>query len=198
MSDAIYQLRDVRKQYNGRVVLQVDHLDIHRGEIFALVGPSGAGKSTLLRLLNFLEPPSSGIIRFGDAELSPARTLPLELRRQVTMVFQRPILLNRSVWANVTYGLWLRGQQDSKELVTLPFKVKHRIDHVFKHPGAGQQSFLCYVPDQKNGNTCRLGQTHQLRRAFPHLTDTAWSGGHPILEHCLNGIDNDHRRRQFP
>jgi len=117
MNEFVYQLQDVAKEYNGRRVLQVDRLDIHRGEIFTVVGPSGAGKSTLLRLLNFLEPPTSGRIRFLDAEFSPTQPMPLELRRRVTTVFQRPILLNRSVWANVAYGLWLRGQRDSAELV---------------------------------------------------------------------------------
>src|SRR3989337_2668398 len=48
----------------GGAVLDMDQLTISRGEIFALVGPSGAGKSTFLRLLNFLETPSAGAIRF--------------------------------------------------------------------------------------------------------------------------------------
>lgn len=113
MNEAIYQLRDVTKEYNGRRVLQVEHLDIQRGEIFALVGPSGAGKSTLLRLLNFLESPTSGSIRFLETDFSRDRTPPLHLCRRVTTVFQRPILLNRSVWANVNYGLQLRGQRNS-------------------------------------------------------------------------------------
>jgi tungstate transport system ATP-binding protein len=90
---------------------------VAHGEKVALVGPSGAGKSTLLRLLNFLEPPSQGIIRFADAEFGPTQSVPLELRRRVTTVFQRPILLNRTVWANVNYGLWLRGQRDVGNLV---------------------------------------------------------------------------------
>jgi tungstate transport system ATP-binding protein len=113
MSEFIYQLRDVTKEYNGRCVLQVDRLDIRRGEIFALVGPSGAGKSTMLRLLNFLEPPSSGRICFLDAEFAPSRPVPMRLLRRVTTVFQRPLLLNRSVQANVNYGLRLRGQRTS-------------------------------------------------------------------------------------
>jgi tungstate transport system ATP-binding protein len=111
MSDIIYHLEEVTKSYNGRCVLQVDSLDIQQGEILAVVGPSGAGKSTLLRLLNFLEPPTSGSIRFLGSEFSPDRTPPLALRRRVTTVFQRPILLNRTVWANVAYGLQLRRQR---------------------------------------------------------------------------------------
>jgi tungstate transport system ATP-binding protein len=113
MNEFIYQLRDVSKAYNGRCVLQVNSLDIRQGEIFALVGPSGAGKSTMLRLLNFLEPPSSGRIRFLEAEFTPSRPVPMKFLRRVTTVFQRPLLLNRSVGANVTYGLRLRGQRDS-------------------------------------------------------------------------------------
>jgi len=119
MSEFIYQLRTVAKEYNGRRVLHVERLDVRRGEIFALVGPSGAGKSTLLRLLNFLEPPTHGSIRFLGAEFSSGRPVSLGLRRRVTTVFQRPILLNRSVWANAAYGLRLRGQRDSARQVGL-------------------------------------------------------------------------------
>ncbi len=117
MSDIVYHLEQVTKSYNGRCVLQVDSLDIRPGEILAVVGPSGAGKSTLLRLLNFLEPPTSGSIRFLDSEFSPTRTPPLDLRRRVTTVFQRPVLLNRTVWANVAYGLKLRHQRQFDDQV---------------------------------------------------------------------------------
>lgn len=112
MSDFIYRLQNVSKVYDGRRVLTVDHLKIRRGEIFGVVGPSGAGKSTLLRLLNFLEPPTTGRIRFLDAEFTAEQEVPLRLRRRVTTVFQRPLLLNRGVQTNVSYGLQLRGQRD--------------------------------------------------------------------------------------
>jgi tungstate transport system ATP-binding protein len=108
-ADFVYRLQNVSKAYDGRRVLQVDGLKIRRGEIFGLVGPSGAGKSTLLRLLNFLESPTTGRIRFLDVEFSANQPMPLAYRRRVTTVFQRPILLNRSVRANVGYGLSLRG-----------------------------------------------------------------------------------------
>ncbi|HZD57971.1 MAG TPA: phosphate ABC transporter ATP-binding protein [Anaerolineales bacterium] len=110
MSQATYRLQGLKKEYNGRSVLQVEALDIYAGEIFGLVGPSGAGKSTLLRLLNFLEPPTEGSITYKDAKFNAEKPVPLELRRQVTTVFQRPLLLNRTVKANVSYGLQLRGQ----------------------------------------------------------------------------------------
>ena len=111
--DFVYRLQNVSKEYEGRRVLQVESLKIRRGEVFALVGPSGAGKSTLLRLLNFLEPPTTGRIRFLDVEFSANQPMPLKYRRRVTTVFQRPILLNRSVQANVGYGLGLRGRRNA-------------------------------------------------------------------------------------
>ncbi|PKO22191.1 MAG: phosphate ABC transporter ATP-binding protein [Chloroflexi bacterium HGW-Chloroflexi-1] len=117
MSEPIYQIHDLTKCYQGRRVLDVPRLDVRRGEILALVGPSGAGKSTLLRLLNFLESPTSGRIRFLDAEFGPHQEIPVTLRRRVTTVFQRPILLKRTVQANVSYGLRLRGQRDGHHVI---------------------------------------------------------------------------------
>lgn len=113
-SRLVYSLRQVTRAYGARVVLDVEALDILPGEVLALVGPSGAGKSTLLRLLNFLEPPSSGSLTYQGVAVSPGQPLPLALRRSVTTVFQRPMLLDRSVWDNVTLGLRLRGQRNAR------------------------------------------------------------------------------------
>ncbi|UCG26293.1 MAG: phosphate ABC transporter ATP-binding protein [Chloroflexota bacterium] len=117
MSEPIYALSDVSQSYAGREVLHVDELQIERGEILALVGPSGAGKSTLLRLLNFLETPAGGVIRFQGVPFGAGQNMPVTLKRRVTTVFQRPCLLNRSVTANVQYGLRLRGDRNSQRRV---------------------------------------------------------------------------------
>jgi len=118
MSEPIYQLRDIKKLYNGRCVLAIDRLDIRAGELLAIVGPSGAGKSTLLRLLNFLEEPDQGTITFDGVECSNSYKPKIELRRKVTTVFQRPQLLNRNVGANVRLGLGYRGEHNSKAITT--------------------------------------------------------------------------------
>ncbi|TAH51169.1 MAG: phosphate ABC transporter ATP-binding protein [Chloroflexota bacterium] len=109
MRETLFQLRAVRKEYAARNVLQIDTLDIFNGEILALVGPSGAGKSTLLRLLNFLEQPTSGEMNYrGIAR----ENISLDVRREITTVFQRPVLLNTNVRANIAYGLELRGARN--------------------------------------------------------------------------------------
>ncbi len=105
----IYQLRTIQHRYGDRLVLDLPSLDVQRGEILAIVGPSGSGKSTLLRLLQFLEQPTTGSITFDDRLIDHQPTL--EIRRHVATVFQRPMLLDRSVRDNVAFGLQIRRVQ---------------------------------------------------------------------------------------
>ncbi len=106
----LFTLHDVSMRYNKRTVLSINHLSIVEGETLALIGPSGAGKSTLLRLLCFLEHPSLGSITYDSRPITA--TPSLAIRREITLVFQRPLLLDTTVWRNVAYGLTLRGQRD--------------------------------------------------------------------------------------
>ena len=108
MIEAIYKIETLKKEYAGRVVVDIAALEIRAGEIFAIVGPSGAGKSTLLRLLNFLETPSTGTLAYAGESMNGSTRI--ETRRQVTTVFQRPLLLRANVRDNVAYGLHLRGE----------------------------------------------------------------------------------------
>ena len=112
MSDmAVFaHLEHISKRYGGREVLRVPALDILRGEVLAVVGPSGAGKSTLLRLLCLLEAPDAGVLTLeGERVTTPA---PLAIRRRVTLCFQRPQLLDRSVCDNVRLALQIHGARD--------------------------------------------------------------------------------------
>jgi tungstate transport system ATP-binding protein len=106
----LYSLRDIEKRYGVRTVLRVPELAIHAGECLGIIGPSGAGKTTLLRLLAFLDTPSAGVLGYRGQEYG--NRVPLSVRREITMVFQRPLLLDRPVIDNVAYGLQLRGQRD--------------------------------------------------------------------------------------
>ncbi len=114
--ETILRLEDIRHRYGQRIVLRVPELRIRPGEIFAVVGPSGAGKSTLLRLMNFLEKPTRGQVFFHQRAWTP-RSLPIELRRRMTTVFQQPLLLNASVGSNVAYGLRVRGSRNGKAAI---------------------------------------------------------------------------------
>ncbi|HZY45603.1 MAG TPA: phosphate ABC transporter ATP-binding protein [Anaerolineae bacterium] len=111
----LYQLRDLQHRYGDRLVLDLPSIEIQRGEILSIVGPSGSGKSTLLRLLQFLEQPTAGSITF-DGTLIDRRPA-LEIRRRVATVFQRPLLLDRSVWENVAFGLQIRRAQQIDQQV---------------------------------------------------------------------------------
>ena len=113
----MYKINGLVKEYAGREVLNIPQLEIPGGQIVALVGPSGSGKSTLLRLLNFLEGPTRGELVFQGQRFGNSDEMPLAQRRRVTTVFQRPTLLDRSVWDNVAYGLRLRGQRDGHNTI---------------------------------------------------------------------------------
>jgi ABC-type polar amino acid transport system ATPase subunit len=91
----VVQLRGIRKRFGAVEVLKGIDLEVYAGEHVVVFGPSGSGKSTLLRTINLLEPPDAGSVRVLGTEYGPAecpkeeRGKPLELRRQVGMVFQQ-------------------------------------------------------------------------------------------------------------
>lgn len=78
-----------------------------------VMGPNGAGKSVLLRLMHGLLTPKSGEVWWGG------RPLDDELRRRQAMVFQRPVLLRRSVAANINFVLRLRGNATAQRTMAL-------------------------------------------------------------------------------
>jgi tungstate transport system ATP-binding protein len=112
----LYAVEHLTHRYGDRQVLNIPRLEVWEGEILALVGPSGAGKSTLLRLLNFLEAPTSGTIQFHDAIITTPGNVSLEVRRKITMVFQRPLLRSTTVLHNTAYGLKLRRVPRAQEI----------------------------------------------------------------------------------
>lgn len=101
------EIRDLLIQRGGRNSLEIDSLDIQRGETLTVVGPNGAGKSTLLLALAHLLKPARGDIQFDGKSVK--RWNDLEYRRKISFVFQAPLLMDMSVEQNVALGLKFRG-----------------------------------------------------------------------------------------
>ncbi len=106
-----YRLENITVRHGERVVLQLPTFEVAAGEVLCLIGPPGAGKSTLLRLLAGLQSPTHGTMWLGDQRFG--ESAPLALKRLVTLVFQRPLLLTGTVRSNVEYGLRIRGEKDA-------------------------------------------------------------------------------------
>jgi len=101
------QIRDLLIKRGGRDTLQIDSLDIARGETLTIVGPNGAGKSTLLLALAHLLKPARGDIQFDGKSVTQWNDL--EYRRKISFVFQAPLLMDMTVEQNVELGLKFRG-----------------------------------------------------------------------------------------
>ena len=93
-------LEDLSFIAGGRTIIERVSLEIEAGPSTIILGANGAGKSVLMRLMHGLIAPSSGAIRWRDSD-------PERLRRRQAMVFQRPVMLRRSAFANITYALEL-------------------------------------------------------------------------------------------
>ena len=105
MAQALIQVHDLKKYYNGGDVKALDGVtaDICKGDVMAVIGPSGGGKSTFLRSLNLLEKPTSGSIIFDGVDITGKKVdLPLH-RQKMGMVFQHFNLFpNKTVLDNLT------------------------------------------------------------------------------------------------
>lgn len=84
----------------GKRILSDINLDIAGGSCTVILGPNGAGKSVLMRLLHGLLVPTNGTVQWGSFEGRPT---------QQAMLFQRPVMLRRSVLGNVAYGLHVQN-----------------------------------------------------------------------------------------
>ena len=110
MDKLIFKVRNLKKVYNNKIVLDVDNLDFQEGKIYAIVGPNGSGKTTLLNILNLLEKPEEGQIFFHDQEITnKSNEDTLEIRRRMTLVNQDPFLFHSTVYDNIAYGLKIRS-----------------------------------------------------------------------------------------
>lgn len=106
------KLKKVTQKYGGVTALNNINLEINRGEILTIIGPNGSGKSTLLRIMALLDRPASGEIIYDGEKIDALNAA--KYRREITMVFQKPLLFNTTVFENVAYGLRLRGLEKTE------------------------------------------------------------------------------------
>jgi phosphate transport system ATP-binding protein len=133
-------------------------MDFEKNRVTALIGPSGCGKSTLLRLLNrmndlILGTRVEGEILFEGRNIYAPDVDPVEIRRRVGMVFQKPNPFPKSIFNNVTYAPKLSGITNKTELETLVEQslkqavlwdeVKDILDRSAMTLSGGQQQRLC-------------------------------------------------------
>ncbi|MGB9740861.1 MAG: ABC transporter ATP-binding protein [Candidatus Bathyarchaeia archaeon] len=100
------ELKSVTKVYGKVVALDNVNMQVNDGEILALLGPNGSGKTTLLKILAFLEKPSKGEVYFCGKTVTEGNVT--QIRMNCTMVFQKTVMFNATVYDNVAYGLKIR------------------------------------------------------------------------------------------
>ena len=119
-NEVLIQVKGLEKHFKHVQVLKGIDIDIHKGEVVAVIGPSGSGKSTFLRCLNLLEQPTGGHIIFEGSDLMDRKTNINALRQKMGMVFQSfNLFANMTVLKNMTVGpMKVKGmkQADAEKL----------------------------------------------------------------------------------
>lgn len=126
------EIRDLRYQVKNKQILSIPSLTIEEGEFLGIIGPNGAGKSTMLKMISLLENPTSGEIRYRGETVSASQA-PLELRRKFSIALQQSLLLDATVYHNISIGLKIRKVPSSiiKEKANL-WMEKFQISHLAK------------------------------------------------------------------
>ncbi len=127
----LYEIKGLTKAFGNKVVLDISRLVLEEGITYALLGPNGSGKTTLLEILAFLSPPSGGQLRFRGKPLDLSRHRLSELRKQVVLVHQQPVLFSTSVFKNVEFGLKVRNvSKDKREAIVKQCLEMVGMDHL--------------------------------------------------------------------
>lgn len=150
------ELKNLDVYYGSFQAVKDVNLKIHRQKITAFIGPSGCGKSTVLRALNRMNDliPGAkvkGQVLFHGQNLYEAEVDPVEVRRRIGMVFQKPNPFPKSIRENVAWGARINGfKGDIDELVEQSLRqaalwdeVKDKLDQSGLGLSGGQQQRLC-------------------------------------------------------
>ncbi|AYY15204.1 phosphate ABC transporter ATP-binding protein [Actinobacteria bacterium YIM 96077] len=151
-----FELRNVSVHYGDTPAVKDVTMDIFRNNITALIGPSGCGKSTLLRCMNRMNDliPSAtveGTLRYHGEDIYGPKVDPVQVRKIIGMVFQKPNPFPKSIYDNVAFGprtLGMKGNEreivkDALVRAGLWDEVKDRLDDNAYGMSGGQQQRLC-------------------------------------------------------
>ncbi|MCL2064430.1 MAG: ATP-binding cassette domain-containing protein [Candidatus Cloacimonetes bacterium] len=141
------KIENINLLYDKNMVLKNINIDFPLEKIHVLLGSSGAGKSSFLRLLNALSEPHSGSIKLGN--MLYAETHPLEIRKRVGMVFQKPALFEGSVYENLIWGLKIQKKtinesEIRKKLISLDLPLEY-LEKDIENLSVGEQQRVCIV-----------------------------------------------------
>ena len=153
----VLEIRNLSVYYGNFLAVKEVTMDVERNKITALIGPSGCGKSTLLRSFNRMNElvgaHVTGEVLFHNQNLYDPQVDPVEVRRRVGMVFQKPNPFPKSIFDNVAYGprvLGLRDKAKLTEVVEQSLKqaalwdeVKDDLNKSGLALSGGQQQRLC-------------------------------------------------------
>ena len=155
-AQAIFTLKDVRVAYGGVTAVENVTFDLAQNEITAFIGPSGCGKSTLLRCLNRMNDliPSASVegkVLYHDQDLYADDIDPVQVRKRIGMVFQKPNPFPKSIYENIAFGPKVLGMKgDMDEIVERALRrgalwdeVKDRLKTNAFGMSGGQQQRLC-------------------------------------------------------
>ena len=154
--EAVFEVRDLTVDYSGNVAIEGVTLDVYKNSVTAFIGPSGCGKSTFIRCFNRMNDLVPGAHVNGDVlyhgkDLYASDVDPVEVRRRIGMVFQKPNPFPKSIYDNVAFGprvLGLKGKLDERvenalQRAALWDEVKNRLKESALGLSGGQQQRLC-------------------------------------------------------
>src|SRR5687768_15200898 len=154
--DVLFGIRDLRVTYDGVPAFKGVTIDVYKNFITAVIGPSGCGKSTFIRCLNRMNDliPSAevhGHILYHGVDLYGPEVDPVEVRKRIGMVFQKPNPFPKSIYDNVAFGPrvlgWKEGLSERVERAlkqaALWDEVKDRLKKGALSLSGGQQQRLC-------------------------------------------------------
>ena len=150
------KIQDLSAFYGSFKALADVSIDIQANKVTALIGPSGCGKSTFIRCLNRLHEVipgarAEGHVMLGDLDIYARTSDPVNIRRRIGMVFQKPNPFSKSIYENVAWGARINGYRGNMdELVERSLKhaalweeVKDRLKESGHGLSGGQQQRLC-------------------------------------------------------